>query len=185
MNELVCTLNSIDSALAAAWVQAIGAIAALGVAIYVSYLQHKNNLAFQATQSQEKIIRSLAVAVSLGGGVLAKVKLLVGWAISSNPNQHAVNIDFLLAEVKSLTNDLVSIDLNEIDNFDALQSISTLKTLSNLSCEAIRSVATLMQNNLSWNHVAIAELNRVIPEFVDAMNKAVDLEKALTRKLAD
>ena len=183
MNEVVCTLNSIDSATAAAWVQAIGAILALVVAIFISFLQHRNDLKTEAKQAQEKIIRSLAVAVSLGGGVLAKSKVLEGWAVSSNPSQHAVNIDFLLAEVKSVTNDLVRINLNEIDHFDSLQAISKIKTLASISLSAIESTASAIQAQSAWNQVALVELRRINPEFVDAMNNAVDLQKSLTKKI--
>jgi hypothetical protein len=179
MNEVVCTLNSIDSATTAAWVQAIGAILALIVAISISYCQHKSDLRTEARQAKEKIVRSLAVAISLGGGVLAKNKVLEGWAVSSNPTQHAVNIDFLLSEVKSLTRDLVAIDLNGIDNFNSLQAISNFKTLASISLTAIESIANLIHTHAAWNQVALVELRRINPEFVDELNKAVDLEKIL------
>jgi hypothetical protein len=181
MNEVVCKLNSIDSATAAAWVQAIGAILALVVAIIISYLQHRNDLKTEARQAQEKIIRNLAVAISLGGGVLAKNKVLEGWAVSSNPTQHAVNIDFLLAEVKSLTRDLVAISLNEVDNFNSLQAISNFKTLASISLSAIENIANLINTYAAWNQVALVELRRINTEFVDELKKAVDLQKSLTK----
>ena len=183
MNEVVCTLNSLDSATAAAWVQAIGAILALIVAISISYFQHKSDLRTEARQAQEKIVRSLAVAISLGGGVLAKNKVLEGWAVSSNPTQHAVNIDFLLAEVKSLTRDLVAIDLNGIDNFNSLQAISNFKTLASISLTAIENIANLIPTHAAWNQVALVELGRINTEFVEELNKAVDLQKSLTKKI--
>lgn len=183
MNEVVCTLNSLDSATAAAWVQAIGAILALIVAISISYFQHKSDLRTEARQAQEKIVRSLAVAISLGGGVLAKNKVLEGWAVSSNPTQHAVNIDFLLAEVKSLTRDLVAIDLNGIDNFNSLQAISNFKTLASISLTAIENIANLIRTHAAWNQVALVELGRINTEFVEELNKAVDLQKSLTKKI--
>jgi len=181
MNEVVCKLNSIDAATAAAWVQAIGAILALVVAIIISHLQHRNDLKTEARQAQEKIIRNLAVAISLGGGVLAKNKVLEGWAVSSNPTQHAVNIDFLLAEVKSLTRDLVAISLNEVDNFNSLQAISNFKTLASISLSAIENIANLINTYAAWNQVALVELRRINTEFVDELNKAVDLQKSLTK----
>lgn len=183
INDVVCTLNSIDSATAAAWVQAIGAILALGVAILVSYMQHKHDLKTEARHAKEKILRTLAVAVSLGGGILAKNKVLEAWAVSSNPTQHAVNIDFLLAEVKSLTRDLVAIDLNEIDHFEVLQAISNFKTLANISLSVIESVSKAIQIQAAWNQVALAELNRINPDFVGVINKSVDLEKTLKKQI--
>lgn len=183
INEIICTLNAIDSATAAAWVQAIGAIIALIVAILISYCQHRSDLKAEARQAKEKIIRRLAVAVSLGGGVIAKSKVLEDWTISSNPNQHAVNIDFLLAEVKSLTSDLIAIDLNEIDHFESLEAISNLKTLASISLSMIENIANLTKTQLTWSQVAFVELRRIIPDFVDAMNKAVDLENSLKKQV--
>ena len=182
MNEVVCTLNSIDSATTAAWVQGIGSLLALAVAILISYLQHRNDLKKEQRTAKAKVIRSLAVGISLGGGVIAKCKVLEAWAISTNPKQHAVNIDFLVAEVKSLTNDLISIDLNEIDHFDALQSISKFKTLSSISLVAIESIANRINSQLIWNVVAINELQRIIPNLEEAMNIAVDLERDLKKQ---
>ncbi len=180
---MICTLNSIDSATVAAWVQALGALAALWIAIWISNNQHKIDLKNDRRRTKEIAIRRLAVAISLGGAVIEKIKTLKTWANSSNPEQHIVNIDFLLAQVKSLKDDIATINLNDVDDFESLKIISNMKTFASISVSIIEHVTRIRQSHAHWSKAAISELDRMIPEFEVEMKDAVALEVNLKNNL--
>lgn len=176
MNQISCVLNEIDSQTAAAWVQAIGSIFAIAIAIWVAYKQHANALELEEKRQQDKKERFLDASISLGYGLVIKLKTLEGWCKSQNPNEH--NFDFLSAEVRSIKSDIDSIQLFEISNFEMLLHVSMIKTFSSIAVELVSSIIERQKATLQWVPSALEKLNEVIPEFDNCINELIDLKNS-------
>jgi predicted histidine transporter YuiF (NhaC family) len=177
----VCVLNSIDSATAAAWIQAFGSIAALIVAVYISYRQHKKQTEREDQAAKQAVFNKYSLAISLGGGVAQKIQNLESWSKSANPNIHAINLNLLYSEIKGMHGDLIKIDLNNMDSFETINIISQLKTFSTISLDCVGDIYMRSSNSLNWSQTATQELQKFLPQFIVFMGKAVDYEKAMRK----
>lgn len=175
----ICALNSIDSATAAAWVQALGSIFALIIAIIIPYKQHKKQTEREDQTAKQIVFNKYSLAISLGGGVAQKIQILENWVKSTNPINHTINLSLLYSEIKGMHGDLIQIDLNNIDSFDIINKISQLKTFSTISLDCISDIYMQSNNSLNWAQTASQELQKFLPQFIAFMNEAVDYEKIM------
>ncbi len=183
LNSTVCYLNSIDSPTAASWIQAIGAIAALIVAIWISYRQQRKQIDREDDAAKQSIFNKYSLSVSLGGGIAQKIQTLENWAKSNNPNNYTANMNLLYSEIKAMHGDLIQIDLNNIPSFEVIKKISQFKTFSTISFDCISDIYMQSNSSLNWAQNAIQELQKFLPQFIEFMNEAVDHEKIMKKNL--
>ena len=188
LSDNLSNLDLMDFTTASAWIQAyaaiiqaIGSILALIIAIFVIYIQNRLQTQRDSRNMKELTFNKYALAVSLGGGIIEKLKKLQGWANASNANQHAVDIDLMYLEIKSMRDDLIQIDLNGITEFEAINKISQFKTYANISVEVVGGIFHEIQNSLNWTQYAITNLQRFSPQYDEFMYIAVDYEKKIKK----
>lgn len=179
----ICKLNSIDSATAASWVQAFGSIAALAVAIFISNSQSKNQIKREDQATKQEIFNKYSLAVSLGGGIAQKLTTLQSWANSSDAAMHALNVDLLHSEIKSMHADLISIDLNNVYPFDVINKISKFKTFSTIALDVVTDIYVKVSSSSDWTLFAIDSLDKFYPQFIEFMHESADFEKSLKVEL--
>lgn len=170
----LCLIGTLSSSDLAAWVQAIGSILAVIVAMIVVILQ--NSLEKSRTkQHQNNLITSyLACVISLTGGLREKAELLNKWCENGDTSHE--NLYFMLNEVDAINNALQNIPVWELDTFELTSNIVAIQGLSKTLISSIKIAESNKTNSSAWVQQTKAKLTNTISEITRILKILIDIE---------
>ncbi len=164
-----------DSAEYAAWVQAIGSMAAVIVTLIVMFCEFVNQRKTKEREQKELIKRYIESAISLGGGIDQKAQKLNQWTntLSLNPG----DLTFMRAEVGTISAALNQLPIWQIDSFDAIKTIVCLQTHAVVLLETLKTAESQWNNRINWTSSAQSKLATLIPDIQTKLPELIAIAK--------
>jgi hypothetical protein len=175
MNSL-CFMTNLSSSDLAAWVQAIGTIAAVGAALIVVIWQHHLEKLRVAKSHRDLVTRYLSSAISLAGGVKQNAETLRDWCEMTLSRKQ--ELFFMAKNVESISNALNNIPIWELDTFELIVNVVPIQSLSKILLETVRYAENLEDGTLNWKPTTKLRLNNVIPEINKILSTLLEIQKA-------
>jgi len=157
----------------AAWVQAIGSILAVIVALLIVLLQFWHQGRIAKNKQKELIKRYMSSFISLAGGIDQKANLLNQWALNQNGN----NLNFMRAEVSIICKEMESLPIWQIETFDEIVTVVSLKTDAALLLETLIQAENQFSKGITWNQATLTTLSTIIPDIKQKLPLLIKLER--------
>lgn len=169
-------MTNLSSSDLAAWVQAIGTIITIGVALFVVILQHNLEKVRTAKSQQDLITRYLATVISLAGGLKEKAGKLAKWCAAGGTNQQ--DLYFMLREVDAINNALNSFPIWELETFDLIVNVVSIQALSNTLLRIVHTAESLASNSGNWVQATNSKLPNTDFEITGKLFALTQIEKS-------
>lgn len=173
LEKFIIKIWPLSSADIAAWVQAIGSVGAVIATLLVVLIQFWHQKYVSKREHQILVKRYMATFISLAGGVAQKADLLQQWAISQNGN----DLSFMRAEVGTICQAMEDLPLWQMDTFEEIVTIVSLKTHATVLLEVLTQAESNFIKSIAWNQAVLSKLSTIIPDINEKLPLLIKIEQ--------
>ena len=173
LKNLIIKIWPLNSSEVAAWVQAIGSIGAVIVTLLVVMIQFNHQKSVAKKEHDILVKRYISTIISLAAGVAQKADLLNQWAT----NQNGHSLGFMRAEIGTICNAMEDLPLWQMDTFEEIVLIVSLKTHATVLLEILTQAESNFQKSISWHQAVLSKLSTLIPDINEKLPLLIKLKK--------